>query len=77
MTIKDIAEKYGVTYNITYQATYGVKPITTGWRDREYDEGPVVKNVKAILQERIEKHLKKAAELQEMLDGVKERSKTE
>jgi hypothetical protein len=70
MTIKEIAEKYGVSYNVAYQATYGVKPMTGQIRDREYPEGPVVENIKAYLMERVKKHLEKARELNDTLKMV-------
>ncbi len=74
MTIKEIAEKYGVSYNVAYQATYGVKPMTGQIRDREYPEEPVVDNVKKILHGRIVKGLEKVSELQDMLERVCERA---
>lgn len=70
MTIKEIAEKYGVSYNIAYQGTYGVKAESTMMRDREYPEQPVVENVKVILLDRIKRHLEKADELYNMLERV-------
>ena len=78
MTIKDIAEKYGVSYNVAYQATYGVKPITGEIRDREYPEGPVVENIMRNLAERTKRHLLKAEELYDILENVRKmRSKPE
>ena len=74
MTIKEIAEKYGISYNIAYQGTYGVKPVSGEIRDREYQEEPVVENVKKILHGRIVKGLEKVSELQDMLERVCERA---
>ena len=74
MTIKEIADKYGVSYNIAYQATYGVKPVSGMIRDREYQEEPVVENIKVIILERIKKHLEKARELNDILERVCERA---
>lgn len=74
MTIKEIAEKYGVSYNVAYQATYGVKPMTGQIRDREYPEEPVVENIKVYLLERVKKHLEKARELNDTLESVCERA---
>lgn len=73
MTIKEIGEKYEVPYNTVYLATYGIKPIDPmKSKDRQYPEDKVVKNLKRVIQERIEKHREKACELQEMLDHVNE-----
>ncbi|MBO5959840.1 MAG: hypothetical protein J6Q65_06930 [Lentisphaeria bacterium] len=71
MTIKQIAAKYGVTYNIAYQGTYGIKPECGDYREREYPEKPVVKNIVTILEDRIRRHKTKAGELEEILTRVK------
>ena len=70
MTIKEIAEKYGVTYNVAYQGTYGVKPISTIYREREYPEKTVVKNIVFILNNRITRHKEKTRELETTLAKV-------
>lgn len=70
MKINEIASKYGVSYNIAYLATYGVDPVTDVQKGREYTEQDIVMNMRALLQERIDKHEKKIAELREMLGGI-------
>ena len=74
MTIKEIAEKYGVSYNIAYQGTYRVQAVDGVIRDREYPEELVVENIKMILLERMKRHLEKARELSETLATVCEKA---
>lgn len=38
MTIKEFAEKYGLPYHVAYEATYGVKTVSTRIRDRDFLE---------------------------------------
>lgn len=70
MTIKEIASKYGVSYNIAYLATYGVDPVTDAMKGREYTEQDIVRNMRALILDRIDKHEKKIVELREMLGGI-------
>ena len=70
MKIKEIASKYGVSYNVAYLATYGVDPVTDAMKGREYNEQEIVANMRALILDRIDKHEKKIAELREMLGGI-------
>lgn len=56
MTIKQIAEKYNVSYNLAYIGTYGVSPNDYNVRDRDFPENQVVENIKRELRRRIDKH---------------------
>lgn len=58
MTIKEFADKYGVAYNIVYEATYKVPCYSTMRKDREYSEEKLFKEVDALLTARMEKHRK-------------------
>ena len=74
MTIKEIAEKYGIPYNIAYQGTYGVKPVNTAMRDRDFPEAPVVAGIIYVLQDRITRLNVKAEKLQMMLEKVNKKA---
>lgn len=76
MTIKQIGEKYDVPYNIVYLATYGVKIVDTIRRERVYPEADVVRNLKTVLQEKIEKYTRKAVECEEILRRIQTAEKS-
>lgn len=71
MTIKEIAEKYSVSYNMVYAATYGVYGEPYRGKERNYDEQQVVRNMQAMILEKAEKYERKAMEHWEMLERIK------
>ena len=45
MTIKEFSEKYDIPYNMAYNASYGVKPVSTALRDRDFMEEELKKSL--------------------------------
>lgn len=58
MTIQEFADKYGVSYNIVYEATYKVPCYSTMRKDREYSEEKLFKEVETLLTARMDRHRK-------------------
>ena len=56
MTIKQFMKKYGVPYNIVYNATYKVHPLDYALKEREYNEQELYREVEDSLLARIRKH---------------------
>ena len=73
MTIKQIAEKYELKYFVVYDATVGVKPVASIWRDKDFIEEEVMRNVKANLEAKIRKAEKTAEAARETLKKINER----
>lgn len=71
MTIKDISEKYKVPYNLAWEATMGVQPFASIWRDKDFPEKEVVKNIKALLKQRIDTRQKYVEEAERMLTFIR------
>ena len=73
MTIKQSAEKYELKYFVVYDATVGVKPVASIWRDKDFIEEEVMRNVKANLEAKIRKAEKTAEAARETLKKINER----
>ena len=48
MTIKAFAEKYGINYNLAFEASQGVKPVPTLERNKDFPEDELFDNLIAI-----------------------------
>ena len=58
VTIKEFANKYGVPYNIVYEATYKVPCYSTMRKEREYSEDALFEEVDRLLTARMDRHRK-------------------
>ena len=71
MTIHQMAEKYKVPRNLAYEATFGVQRIENDDGKAMYPEDQVVKNLKILLKQRIEKRREYLEESEKMLSFIK------
>ena len=71
MTIREIAEKYDLKYHIVYEATVGVRPVASIWREKDFIEDEVMRNVKANLKAKIRKAEKTAEAAREVLEEIR------
>lgn len=70
MTIKQMADKYQIPYNLAYEGTLGVTPRESALYNREYPEEEVIYNVKEILRHRIIKRKKYIEDVSRMLSNI-------
>lgn len=70
MTIKGFADKYNIPYHTAYQASYGVKPVSTMMKDREYPEKELFDNLVTMLHNRQFSAQKKMEEAQNLIRKV-------
>ena len=45
MTIAEVAGKYNVPYSVAYEASYGVEPVATLERDKDFPEDKLFDNL--------------------------------
>lgn len=63
MTLKQIAKNNNLDYGLVYSGAREVGVLIRFTKNAEYDEEAVLAGVAMYLSKRIEKHLKKVAEL--------------
>ena len=49
VTIKEFAEKYRISYCQAYELSYGVEPVPTLIRDKDFPEDELFENLVALL----------------------------
>ena len=74
ITVNQFSNKYGIRYQFVYQATVGLESRGGGWcgRGYKYDEEELRRAVYAQAEERAARMERKAEELREIMEAVKE-----
>ena len=70
MTLKEFSIKYEVPYNLVYDSSYGVKPVSTLRRDRDFPEKDLYQSVVQNINRRIKRHEAKALVLRQLRTNV-------
>ena len=71
MTLKEFSKKYQIPYNIVYEASYKVQPISTERRDREYPEKQLFVETRSVVSCRLKKHTEQMRKSNEMMDRLR------
>lgn len=71
MTIKAFAQKYGVSYYLAYEASFGVRPKYPDSRDKDFSEHEMANNLLQILNHRLNKHYREMHNTQKKIMEVK------
>ena len=71
MTVLEFCDKYGVDYATVYGATYKVKQISTGCKNRRYDENELLCAVRDILKSRVDRHRMEMEKAEKLLEKCK------
>ena len=70
MKIKEFADKYHLTYQQAYVASYGAKPASLFERERDYQEDELFENMIDFLHERQFEAQRKAREAQRKISEM-------
>lgn len=71
MTIKEFSEKYGVSYNMAYQASHEVEPVGSMIRDKDFPEDGLYHATMRLINDRLHSLSDKVCELQKLRSMVK------
>lgn len=71
MTLKEFANKYQIPYNVVYEASYKVQPISTVRRDRDFPEKQLFIETRCVIKNKIDRHRDIARKQAEMLDRLR------
>ena len=74
MTIKEFARKYDIPYHIAYNATVGLKPTASIWRDKDFVESELFKRVSDILNDRADRKADELSRIERMLARMRGKS---
>ena len=74
ITTKEFARKYGVSYHTAYEATFGIQPLRSLRRGKNYSEKEMVANLKDTLKKRAEKQAGELAETKRLLTEIRWRA---
>ena len=72
MTLKEFAEVYNLPYTTVWQASYDVKPRSTEYRNKDFDEEELYKSVTHMLSQRSLEKARQAGLINEQREKVRQ-----